>query len=94
MKMIFINPKKFIMGSDTNEDELPKRKITLSPYYIDEKPVSNKEYKKFIDDGGYTTKKYWCDEGWNFIKNNNISYPCYWNDENWNKDDFPVTGVS
>lgn len=82
------------MGSDKSEDELPLRKVTLSPYYIDKAPVTNSEFEKFIKADGYSNKSFWCDDGWEFIQINKITQPCYWNDEIWNKKEYPVTGVS
>jgi len=31
----------------------------LPPYYVDKFEVTNREYQKFVDDGGYTKKQYW-----------------------------------
>jgi eukaryotic-like serine/threonine-protein kinase len=31
----------------------------LSPYYIDRYEVTNREYQKFVDAGGYANRKYW-----------------------------------
>lgn len=33
--------------------------VNLQNYYIDKYEVSNKQYKVFIDEGGYLTKEYW-----------------------------------
>ena len=92
--MIYIEPKPFIMGSNYSEDELPLREVILSPYYIDVEPVTNRDFKKFIEAGGYSNKSYWCKNGWDFIKTNNITQPCYWEDSKWNRADYPVTGIS
>ncbi len=92
--MIHIKPKSFVMGSDQSEDELPLRKVILSPYYIDTAPVTNEEFAKFIEADGYKNKSFWCDDGWEFIQTNKITQPCYWDDEKWSKDKYPVTGIS
>jgi len=56
--MILIPAGTFIMGrdagsEDANYDESPQREIYLDAFYIDERPLTNAEYKKFIDDTGY-----------------------------------------
>ena len=52
--MILIPTGSFIMGSeDGNYDESPKREVYLDAFYIDEYPVTNADYKKFIDETGY-----------------------------------------
>ncbi|PIN97338.1 MAG: ergothioneine biosynthesis protein EgtB, partial [Nitrosopumilus sp. CG10_big_fil_rev_8_21_14_0_10_33_7] len=39
--------------------ELPEHKVYLEDYAIDAFPITNEQYLKFIDDGGYDTYKYW-----------------------------------
>ncbi len=47
--------------------------------------VSNGEFMKFIEDGGYQQFKIWLDDGWRWLKDNNISCPMYWHkiDGSW-----------
>ena len=33
----------------------------LAAFYIDKYEVTNKEYKEFMDSGGYTNSQYWVD---------------------------------
>jgi formylglycine-generating enzyme required for sulfatase activity/dienelactone hydrolase len=33
--------------------------VTLAPYWIDKFEVTNREFKEFVDAGGYTTQRYW-----------------------------------
>lgn len=49
------------------ENEIPQRKIHLNAYLIDKYPVTNAQYKKFIESGGYTQKAFWSDAGWQYI---------------------------
>jgi formylglycine-generating enzyme required for sulfatase activity len=56
--MILVPAGAFIMGCDledhdANYDEHPQREIYLDAFYIDENPVTNADYKKFIDETGY-----------------------------------------
>lgn len=52
--MILIPAGPFIMGSeDGNYDESPEREVYLDAFNIDEYPVTNADYKKFIDETGY-----------------------------------------
>lgn len=89
--------------------EMPQHKVYLNDYLIDNTPVTNSDYLKFIEDGGYGNFKFWLDEGWQWVNNNKIEAPLYWGrDENgsWFKCDFkgkrfienfpdePVTNVS
>lgn len=89
--------------------EMPVHKIWLNDYYIDNTMVTNNDFLEFIKDGGYRNFRYWLDEGWQWVNNNNIAAPLYWEqDDNgsWFKCDFrgkryienfpnePVTNVS
>ena len=52
--MILVPEGTFIMGSDEgNYDEMPQREVYLDAFYMDEYPVTNADYKKFIDETGY-----------------------------------------
>jgi formylglycine-generating enzyme required for sulfatase activity len=95
--MIKIAAGKFIRGSDAEDaydDEKPMREIYLDEYKIGKYPVTNEEYKKFIDDGGYQNKNYWTEEGWQWKVEEKIREPEYWHDRKWNGPNFPVVGIS
>lgn len=56
----------FLMGNNSNKarsNALPVHKVNLRDYYIGKYEVTNGEYKKFIDDGGYTNPKFWTSGG-------------------------------
>jgi formylglycine-generating enzyme required for sulfatase activity len=57
-------------------------------------PVTNEEFKVFVDDGGYGNKEYWTTEGWKWKEKEKISVPRFWYDGKWNRPNFPVVGVS
>ena len=40
--------------------------------------VSNDEFLKFVEDGGYSTKRWWTDEGWNWNQFKKVSHPVFW----------------
>lgn len=47
--------------------------------------VSNQEFKAFVDDDGYGNKKWWTEEGWNWVQYKQCSYPFFWlkDGEHW-----------
>ncbi len=49
------------------DNEIPQREVHLSAYLIDKYPVTNAEYKKFIESDGYNQKVFWSDAGWQYI---------------------------
>jgi formylglycine-generating enzyme required for sulfatase activity len=63
--MVFIPECYFPMGSDDgNPNQQPQHPVFVAEFYIDRWPVTNAEYKKFIDATGYPVPNYevnWCD---------------------------------
>jgi gamma-glutamyl hercynylcysteine S-oxide synthase len=93
-KMIVIPNSQFIRGSMESPDEQPVIQIELNCFAIDTYPVSNSQFKEFVDIGGYENPSFWSESGWAFIQRHNIKLPNYWFDTNWNQHNHPVTGVS
>lgn len=57
-EMVFIKGGEFTMGSDNNDskkDEKPPHKVKLDDFWIDITPVTNKQFKEFVDATGYIT---------------------------------------
>ena len=56
--MVLIPGGVFDMGGDNNqasEDEYPKHKVQVDPFYMDVTEVTNAQFKKFTDATGYVT---------------------------------------
>jgi len=56
--MVLIPGGTFDMGGDNDqasEDEFPKHKVTVEPFYMDATEVTNAQFKKFVDATGYVT---------------------------------------
>jgi len=72
-------------------------------------PITNDQFAKFIDAGGYTERKWWSETGWKTLQQGWYydgssggweppgkpwHEPAYWSDSNWNSAEQPVVGVS
>ena len=70
--------------------ELPEHKVYLNDYKIDVYPITNEQYLEFVEDGGYSTYKYWLSDGWERVKAENWKAPMYWEeiDGKWHVRDF------
>ena len=55
--MVYIQGGDFIPGLTGNGTD----PVYLHPFYIDKYEVTNKEYKKFMESGGYDNSQYWVD---------------------------------
>jgi formylglycine-generating enzyme required for sulfatase activity len=95
--MVYVSAGPFLMGSadddpDADDDEKPQHEVDLPGYYIGRYPVTNEEYAEFIAAGGYGTREYWTEAGWDW--KGSRTQPEYWDDENRNQPRQPVVGVS
>jgi formylglycine-generating enzyme required for sulfatase activity len=90
---------EFVMGDDSEAAlpaEGPAHTVRLDAYYIGKYEVTNGEYRKFVDDGGYADEAYWTEGGFGGYG----TEPKYWNDADHRgggidgNRDFPVVGVS
>ena len=57
---VYIPGGEFILGSDTGkEDETPQQEIYVNAFNIDIYPVTNAEYKEFVDASGHNPPRTW-----------------------------------
>ena len=88
----------FLMGSSadpqTQSDEKPQHTLTLPDYWIGKTPVTNAQFRPFVESDGYRDQAYWTRLGWQWRKGEKLVKPLYWDDKQWNGADYPVVGVS
>ncbi|KQM72662.1 sulfatase maturase [Pedobacter sp. Leaf216] len=73
-------------GNDFSFDnELNRHKVYLQNFSISKTLISNAEFIRFIEAGGYENFNYWHAEGWDWLKTNHIASPMYWHliDAKW-----------
>jgi ergothioneine biosynthesis protein EgtB len=58
--------------------ERPRHQAVLTPHQLANRRVTNKEWREFIEDGGYRTPTLWLSEGWDWVQREGISAPLYW----------------
>ncbi len=69
-------------------------KFDIEAFSIAKYVLTNSQFAKFIDAGGYNQSKWWTTEGWQERLHENWIEPRFWNEVEWNKPDYPVVGVS
>lgn len=96
------------IGADGNgfvyDNESPRHEADLAAFVIDRDLTTNAEYADFIEHGGYDTREWWTDAGWEWKEREGIRAPLYWTGPSWCERSFfaeenlrpdaPVTGVS
>jgi formylglycine-generating enzyme required for sulfatase activity/energy-coupling factor transporter ATP-binding protein EcfA2 len=86
---------EFVMGGDGPYDGKPIHPVTLSDFRIGKYPVTNAQFRLFVQGDGYTNRAYWkYDKGWKWKNRKEITKPEYWDDPQWNLENHPVVGVS
>jgi formylglycine-generating enzyme required for sulfatase activity len=68
--------------------------VHLPAFRITRYPVTNALYRHFIIAGGYTTQRWWTEQGWRESQHKSWTKPYYWDDTRFNGDLQPVVGVS
>lgn len=87
-ELVVIPAGEFIMGEGGEQHEL-----FLPDYQLGKYPVTNAEYERFIDAGGYQDKSWWTEAGWQEIGQNQ-NEPRFWQDARFNKPNQPAIGLS
>ena len=95
-ELIQIPAGEFEMGNESInalDNERPCHRLYLDTYWIDRYPVTCKQYRTFIEAGGYQNECWWSQAGWKWLEDNPVAHPLYWsNHPTW--DNHPVCGVS
>lgn len=95
-EIIEIPAGEFTQGNnavDALDNERPAHRVYLESYSIDRYPITCKEYREFMQAGGYQHHQWWSDAGWEWLQANLVTQPLYWlDDRQW--DNHPVCGVS
>jgi formylglycine-generating enzyme required for sulfatase activity len=90
-----------LMSAPFDWIEIPKKGYSIAKY-----PVTNAQFEKFIEAGGYKQQNWWTKEGWQKraegwhydggwkASGTPWTQPRYWTDNKWNGAEQPVVGVS
>ncbi|MGB4979326.1 MAG: formylglycine-generating enzyme family protein, partial [Anaerolineae bacterium] len=98
-EMVYVPAGEFTMGSADSDtwaysDEKPQQRVTVAGFWIDRTEVTNAQYRKFVDAGGYGTQEYWTEAGWAWKQFYSVTQPNCWNDSSFNQAQQPVVCVS
>ncbi len=83
-----------IPAGDYLVGEKKKRLTIREPFWLSKYPVTNSQYAKFINAGGYTNQQYWSYAGWKWRIAVGVILPEFWRTAAFNSPNQPVVGVS
>lgn len=75
----------FVLGVDAHsepfalDNERPAHQVEVPDFRIGRVPVSNGEWRAFIDDGGYAQPRWWTPRGWEHRQRAGLTAPQFWN---------------
>ena len=75
----------FVLGVDavtepySLDNERPAHVVDVPGFRIGRVPVTNGEWRQFIDDGGYRQPRWWSERGWAHREQAGLTAPQFWN---------------
>lgn len=109
-EMVSIPAGTFLMGAPWDsfayDNERPAHEVTVPEFRLARAPVTNGEYARFLEEGGYERREFWSEEGWACLEKEGWQCPLYWRragsawverrmfEEGELRVEHPVTGVS
>lgn len=72
----------FWMGTSAEpwalDNERPAHQVHVDDFAIDTTPVTNAEYLRFVESGGYDQPQWWSADGWAHRQRTGLSAPLFW----------------
>jgi ergothioneine biosynthesis protein EgtB len=75
------------------DNEMPRHRVYLQPFRLASRTVTNGEYLKFMEDGGYRRPELWLSMGWASVEANEWSEPFYWERRDGRWWNFTLSGM-
>lgn len=60
------------------DNELARHRAYLQPFELASRLVTNAEYARFVEQGGYRDPSLWLSDGWDRVASGALAHPLYW----------------
>ena len=87
---------EFLMGTSDEpfalDNEKPAHPVRVDDFWLDAAPVTNAEFARFVDAGGYADRSLWSEAGWEHITGEGWHAPMTWEkvEDRWYRTSFGV----
>lgn len=75
------------------DNEKPRHSVIVNDFELATQCVTNKDFRNFIEDGGYQRPEFWLSQGWATVQNDGWQHPLYWLSDGTNWQEFTLAGV-
>lgn len=74
------------------DNEGPAHKQFVGAFRLASRAVTNQEFQAFLEDGGYTSPRWWLSEGWARVQAEGWQHPLYWERDGSGWSEFTLYG--
>ncbi|MGI4832435.1 MAG: ergothioneine biosynthesis protein EgtB [Janthinobacterium lividum] len=60
------------------DNELPVHEVLVAPFELQNRLVTNADFLRFVEAGGYQQFQFWLGEGWELVNSEHWTAPLYW----------------
>ncbi|MFL6084459.1 MAG: ergothioneine biosynthesis protein EgtB [Mycobacterium sp.] len=84
---VLVPAGEFVLGVDavsephSLDNERPAHTVDVAAFRIGRVPVTNGEWRQFVDDGGYQQHRWWSERGWRHRQEAGLTAPLFWNSD-------------
>ena len=75
------------------DNESPSHKVYLNAFKLASRPITNREYLEFVNDGGYRRAELWLSDGWDAVCAHRWNAPLYWEELDGRQQVFTLYGI-
>ena len=75
------------------DNESPQHSVYVEPFELASRCVTNGEYLRFVEDGGYSRPEFWLSMGWAQVESERWQHPIYWLKEGGLWKEFTLDGA-
>lgn len=82
LELIDLPAASFVLGADDGgfayDNERPAHRVEIPAFAIGRVAVTNRDWQRFIDDGGYHRPEWWSPTGWEWRRGEQVERPLHW----------------